>query len=49
VRQRKVFMRDAGRNTFVYGVRGGRVSFAAVATPAAMLNLRRYLKLAGLR
>jgi hypothetical protein len=49
VKQRKLFTRDAGRNTFVYGVRGRRVDFVAVATPTAMKSLRRYLKLAGLR
>jgi hypothetical protein len=49
VKQRKLFTRDAGRNTFVYGVRGGRVDFVGVATPTAMEHLGRYLKLGGLR
>jgi microsomal dipeptidase-like Zn-dependent dipeptidase len=41
-----------GGRRFVYGVRGGRVIFAAVATRAAAKNprtLRRYVRLAGLR
>jgi microsomal dipeptidase-like Zn-dependent dipeptidase len=49
VKQRKLFTRDAGPNTFVYGVRSHRVDFVAVATPTAMKSLRRYLKLGGLR
>jgi hypothetical protein len=49
VKTRRLFTRDAGRNTFVYGVRKGRVDFVAVATPAAMKKLRSYLRLSGLR
>ena len=36
-------------NVFAYGTRAGRVTFAAVATPAAQTRLRRYVKLGGLR
>jgi microsomal dipeptidase-like Zn-dependent dipeptidase len=39
----------AGRGvSFVYGVRGGRVRFAAVATKAAQEKLRRYVEMADL-
>jgi hypothetical protein len=31
--------------SFVYGVRGGRVRFAAVATSAARKKLRRYVRM----
>jgi hypothetical protein len=34
--------------SFVYGVRGGRVRFAAVATKAAKKKLRRYVRLGDL-
>ncbi len=48
-----LFVRGAGpKARFVYGVRRGRVRFAAVATRAASKNrtaLRRYVKLSGLR
>ena len=37
-----------GGRTFVYGVHDGKVEWAAVATPAAMKNLQRYVRLAGL-
>jgi hypothetical protein len=49
---RGLFVRNAGpRARFVYGVRGGRIRFVAVATRAASKNrtvLRRYLALAKL-
>jgi hypothetical protein len=48
-----LYVRKAGKRArFVYGVRKGRVSFVAVATRSATKSrrqLRRYLKLAGLR
>ena len=48
-----IYIRKAGKRArFVYGVRKGRVSFVAVATRSATKSrkqLRRYLKLAGLR
>ena len=48
-----LFVRSAGpKARFVYGVRGGSVRFAAVATRAASTNrtvLRRYVRLSGLR
>jgi hypothetical protein len=47
-----VLVRRAGRRTYVYGVRGGRVTFTAVAARAAVKTpgrLAHYLKLAGIR
>jgi hypothetical protein len=45
-----LWIRDAGkRSRFVYGVRGGRISFVAVATRGAASSgatLRNYLRLA---
>jgi hypothetical protein len=50
---RGLWMRPADNgNRFVYGIRNGRVAFAAVATRAAAgspTTARRYLKLGGIR